>query len=87
MSTLAQLLDGEVDRFTHQDLDNIVAPLTDEMERIELKREWPTNSDLAHDVCAFANGRGGVPFTEQRRKSNPLDFPLESHAVVLCMGF
>jgi len=42
MPTLAQLLDGEVDRFTHQDLDNIVAALTDEIERIEPKREWPT---------------------------------------------
>ena len=60
MPNLANLLDGEVDRFAHQDIDNIVAALTDEMERIDLKRDWPANNELAHDVCSFANGRGGV---------------------------
>jgi len=30
------------------------------MERIDLKRDWPANNELAHDVCSFANGRGGL---------------------------
>jgi HD superfamily phosphohydrolase YqeK len=34
--------------------------LADEMERIELKREWLTNNAVAHDMCAFAKGRSGV---------------------------
>jgi schlafen family protein len=60
MPNLAELLIGDLDAFSHTDVDRIVASLGDETERVELKRDWPPNRDLAHDVCALANGFGGA---------------------------
>ena len=60
MPNLADLLTGDLDGFSHADIDRIVAALGDETERVELKRDWPPNRDLAHDVCALANGFGGA---------------------------
>jgi hypothetical protein len=39
------------------------------MERVELKRDWPSNRDLAHDCCAMANGLGGAIIVGYEDKS------------------
>jgi hypothetical protein len=60
MPELADLLDGDFDVLTYADVERIVASLPDETHVVELKREWPSGRDLAHDCCSFANGFGGV---------------------------
>lgn len=70
MPNLADLLDGRLDIFSYSDLDRVVASLSDESHRIEVKQDWPSNRELAHDVCAFANGRGGaiiIGYSDPRR--------------------
>jgi hypothetical protein len=60
MPSLLDLLDGDLALFSYGDLDRVVKSLSDEMDRVEFKRDWPPNRDLAHDACAMANGLGGV---------------------------
>jgi hypothetical protein len=60
MPQLADLLAGSLELFEHDDVDRIVAALSDETERVELKSDWPAGPELAHDCCALANGLGGV---------------------------
>lgn len=60
MSGMEDLLAGNLELLNYEDIDLFVSALDDETSRIELKSEWPSNRELAHDLCAMANGIGGA---------------------------
>ena len=53
-------MDGDLALFSHAEVDRVAQSLSDEMDRVEFKRDWLNARDLAHDVAALANGLGGI---------------------------
>ena len=50
----------ENSKITIKEIRNFYDQQFSEGLRIEYKREFPQNVDLAKTICAFANGAGGI---------------------------